>query len=265
MAVAEEYRKSFPEGADILPLPAPVPDLSPYGLVGFGYPVHAFNAPEVFIRFLRSLPQGQGRCCFLFKTSGEGLWLNDASSSLACRVLERKGWRILSEGHYVMPYNLVFRTPPRIVWMMQKAMEVRVPLHAALLIRGREEKIKIPFLGRVLSAVLRIEWLYARNQRFHADSRLCTRCGLCASRCPVHAIGMEEGRIVFKKGCSLCMRCAFGCPRNAVRLGLLDPWRVNGTYVPDPAGEEGHEWLYRRYFRRVEKETGIDFWKEGKN
>jgi ferredoxin len=30
--------------------------------------------------------------------------------------------------------------------------------------------------------------------------------------------------------CSLCVRCSFGCPQNAISIGLLNNWKVNGAY-----------------------------------
>ena len=31
----------------------------------------------------------------------------------------------------------------------------------------------------------------------------------------------------------MCMRCSFLCPKDAIRIGLLESWRINGKYELD--------------------------------
>lgn len=55
-----------------------------------------------------------------------------------------------------------------------------------------------------------------------AASRKCTRCGLCAQRCPVRAIPKDHPDRTNKKNCISCMRCLAECPVQARRInGLL--------------------------------------------
>ena len=64
-----------------------------FDLVGFGYPIHAFCAPEPILKFAQGLPEVAYRRAFIFKSSGEGLHLNDASSQSLIRILTKKGDR----------------------------------------------------------------------------------------------------------------------------------------------------------------------------
>lgn len=46
----------------------------------------------------------------------------------------------------------------------------------------------------------------------------CTKCGLCAEKCPVQAIPQNDPAALEKDKCISCMRCIAICPRNARKL-----------------------------------------------
>ena len=46
-------------------------EMGNYDIVGFGYPVHAFNAPRIFFDFINKLPNGNQKRTFVFKSSGD--------------------------------------------------------------------------------------------------------------------------------------------------------------------------------------------------
>lgn len=47
----------------------------------------------------------------------------------------------------------------------------------------------------------------------------CTRCGLCAGKCPFNALEMEEGFPVVQENCLVCGLCADVCPVQAIIKG----------------------------------------------
>lgn len=49
-------------------------------------------------------------------------------------------------------------------------------------------------------------------------SDACTSCGLCAERCPVAAIPLDELHVTNTEKCILCMRCIRNCPVQARSL-----------------------------------------------
>lgn len=67
----------------------------------------------------------------------------------------------------------------------------------------------------------------------------------------------------------MCMRCAFHCPKNAIKIGLFNKWKVNGAYSflpPAAEEEERHKRYcknsYEKYFedaRRRVLASGGDF------
>lgn len=57
----------------------------------------------------------------------------------------------------------------------------------------------------------------------------CIGCGICAEKCFVETIRIEEGRAVIGEYCTLCGRCAAACPQDAIRLRLNNPGAVDSV------------------------------------
>ena len=87
-------------------------------------------------------------------------------------------------------------------------------------------------------------------------------------------IRYENNKFKFGTNCALCVACSFNCPKDAVSIGLLNGWRINGTYniqkkASDPQikfpvfNEELkgiRHWLYYKYYRNADRllsENGI--------
>ena len=203
-----------------------------YDRVIVAYPVHAFNAPSSVLKFLKKLPKGEKFIpAYLLYTSGEPLRLNHASGIVPKRILKRKGYPVLGELHYVMPYNIIFRHSDGMAARMNRAAELKLPDDARMIAAGNGNLQKVGFLRRFAAFVLRIEHsampLIGRGFRV---SKACTGCGLCVKNCPQGNIKMVNGKPKFGGSCVGCMGCSFGCPKDAVRISLLNGWRVNGNY-----------------------------------
>lgn len=54
-----------------------------------------------------------------------------------------------------------------------------------------------------------------------SSSKKCTKCGICADKCPVHAIPKESPEQTDKKKCISCMHCISVCPEGARSLNKL--------------------------------------------
>ena len=224
----------------------------------FGYPVHAFNAPLPFLKFLKALPK-KDLPAYLIRTSGEPLKLNDASGITPRRILKQKGYTVQGEYSIVMPYNIIFRHSDGMAARMWLSAKARV-LRAADEISSyciRRQRVNV--FRRAVSFVLRIEHtaMPIIGRRFRVKDA-CVGCGLCEKVCPQGNIVMRDGKPNFGKSCAGCMGCAFLCPKDAIKTSVLNGWRVNGEYFFTGAPAEDSEICsychkaYLRYFHESE-------------
>lgn len=251
----------------------PPPNPSEFDLIGFGYPIHGFNAPEITVNFCRALPdtdKTKRKKAFIFKSSGEGHSLNDYSSGLMIKILEKKGFDILCERHYVMPYNMIFRHSPEMVKSEYIYADALVRLNCRDLQNGFRENVHFNPLKAWFVPLLRIEWIYARLQGpfMKVDMHKCIKCMKCLNNCPLNNISFADEKFKFGTNCSLCVRCSFNCPVCAISIGLLNGWRINGSYrIKQTSADKSlrfpffgenlkglYRLLYYKYFRRADRE-----------
>jgi NAD-dependent dihydropyrimidine dehydrogenase PreA subunit len=206
------------------------PNPNKFDVAGFGYPIHAFNTPQFFLRFAKTLPQAEGMPAFFFKTSGEPFHANSASSRPLIRILQKKGFRPLLERHLLMPYNIMFRYPDALAKQMYRHTQGMAEVIARGVAAGEPEKLRFAPWTVLGMYCFRLQWFGAwiNGPLIHVKKDLCSGCGLCAQRCPSQNIQMKDGLPHFSYHCTMCMSCAFRCPKDAVRPGFLNAWRVNG-------------------------------------
>ncbi len=205
-----------------------------YDYIGFGYPVYAYNLPEIFYRFAQSLPSGNKKA-FIFKTSGEPFRLNRVSSCKLVKCLKGKGYDVVLEQHLLMPYNILFRYPDALAKQMYMYSDALCAMLALRLTAGERDIFKFRPLSRFASFVFRIQWPGARlNGRLYSVNKAkCKKCMRCVKDCPAANISLKKGRIAFGPRCVMCMRCAMFCPADAINIGLLRPFKVHGAYEFD--------------------------------
>ena len=241
-----------------------LPNPNYFDLVGFAYPIHGFNAPYIMLDLAKALPKANGtKQYFVVKTSGEPLKINNVSSIRFNDIMKKKGYALMSEYHYVMPYNMIFRHTDEMAVRMKNTLDNLAPIEAREVICGVEHKLsKVPF-GRFVAWVVRIEQpaIKVNGRFFKVDGNKCIKCGACAKNCPVGNIKMDgNGKFSFGGDCVMCARCSFNCPTNAFDIGMLNGWKVNGRYsfkMPKKPEEDKHarycKKAYKRYFEEAQK------------
>lgn len=269
--VARKYCESFTANGNLctlfeLPLKRQI-DITEFDLVGFGYPIHSFNAPQIVLQFAKTLPKRKikkgetPKRAFIFKSSGEPVKMSRVSSLKLTDILKKRGLYVANEYQYVMPYNMIFRHTDHQAYVMWETAKKLIPLDCADILKGTERREKKMPLGRFLAWVLRIEHGGAHiiGAGYKATDE-CIGCGMCANNCPTDNIKMKDGKPNFGNKCLICARCSFNCPKDCIKIGLLNGWRVHGAYSfkdGDPNEKNGHEnyckKAYARYFRQAEE------------
>lgn len=208
------------------------PNLEEFDLVIFSYPIHAFNMPLDYERYIRRLDLSKGKSYAIVKQSGEPHFLNDASSRTLLRRIRRSGKPFHGEWHLLMPYNIHFRYPDSLVKRILEGDRLLIDAFLKTLEIGRTCSPKERFLLSPIGWLFRIERLAGplTSGGYKVDSSRCVSCLRCVRSCPRKNIRLEDGKIMFGKDCLLCMRCAFHCPTDAIHMGLFERWKVNGEY-----------------------------------
>lgn len=211
-------------------------DINEYDLIGFGYPIHAFNVPEVFCRFIKKLPKlKEKKKYFIFKVSGEPFCFNNASSYHIYLKLKRRNFVLYAEKHFLMPYNIMFRYKDAIAKQMYLYLEALTKAYILEMENNEPEKLWYAPWHVLLSFILRIEWIAPKlNCLFvSVNKKKCIDCHKCIKECPTGAVFInKKGNIRLKATkCAMCMRCAMHCPTDAFRYGFMNPWKVNKPFL----------------------------------
>ena len=247
----------------------PVKDVSSYDLLGFGYPIYGFNSPLPFNRYTKKLNVQAGQHFFIYKNSGETFAMNNASSRILLRRMRRRGAVLKGEYHFVMPYNIHFPFEKDFVREILDYDNKLLKIMMYKLEHGIVERLESNLVYDAAAAAVSIQKVGgAVNSFFYrVDAEKCVKCGLCVKNCPEKNIRFEGDRVKFGHRCDMCMRCSFYCPKDAIKIGFLEGWHVNGDYglaALDEAGPPAKPYItgesrgfykcFIRYFAKIDAE-----------
>lgn len=211
-------------------------DVDNFDLIGIGYPIHGFNIPYPFYKFLSSLKKVNNKNYFIYKVSGEPFAINSASSAKINSKLKKKGYNLVLEHHFLMPYNIMFNYKKEIQKQMYLNLESLTKMFALKINNQEFEKIKYKPLYELVSFLVRIERAAGplNSKIAHVKKKKCIKCYKCVNECPTNSLYLnKKGEIKIKSSCCICTKCVHDCPVDAFNFGILNAWKVNGKFSYD--------------------------------
>ena len=207
--------------------------LANYDLIGLGYPIYAFNTPKIFIKYLKALKFNNSAKYFIYKNSGETYAANNSSSWQIKHILKKNKCILKNEHHFVMPYNIHFRFEDNCIKEMLHYDDKLADILVYEITHDIEKVIKSNWVYNFNSWLFLIQRFGAKiNHSFYTvNYDRCIHCNLCVNTCPTKNIEVKpDGKLRFKNDCQMCMRCSLNCPKDAIKIGLLEMWHVNKPY-----------------------------------
>ncbi len=192
-------------------------------LVGFGYPIHGSDLPQLMKDFIATLPQTAGKKAFTYCT--QWLWSGDGAA-IGASMLEEKGFLVQWGEHILMPNNIsvsIVRLPytndPKRLAVIRKRASKRIERFADSIAKGKSYKRGFNYLAYLLGSMQRVPYrhYYSRLQDDIAvNKETCINCGDCVRFCPVGNLYYLHDSIETKGTCILCNRCYDFCPVAAI-------------------------------------------------
>lgn len=179
------------------------------------FPINSQATSPYIWKYIQALPDGNQDKVHVVIT------LNQSASILKPlkKLLLKKGYVPFSSAEISMPTNLVMgkdQTLDRIEPASQKAEQ-----YADVILNSCgmwKETMKGSAFTSFLSRNTNLPWGTMRLvNKLTVNPLECSRCGLCATECPVTNIEMHEMPI-HKNKCEFCFHCAAVCPKSAIHI-----------------------------------------------
>ncbi|MGM9874147.1 MAG: EFR1 family ferrodoxin [Bacilli bacterium] len=204
-------------------------DLNIYDLIIISYPIYGFNIPHFFLKYLKKLTFIKNKKYIIAKQSGECYKINNTSSRKLLKLINSND---VKEYHFLLPYNIHFRFADNFVKQLLIYDDKLLEIMLSELEEANIKLLEYSKLDQFYSFFVSIQSIGGPvNSLFYkVDESKCLHCNKCLNACPNNNIYIKNGKIKFHHHCLMCMRCSFYCPKDCIKIGLFNSWKVNGEY-----------------------------------
>ncbi len=185
--------------------------------------VHACNAPEPVMEWVRNLEKVNNKPTVVISVSGGG----EVTPNLACRVplkkaLKKKNYQLIYEKMLVMPSNWIVETKQKLCLKLLEILPYKVSFIVNDILIGNKN-FTFPLPGnRILTMLGSLERIGAHSFGKNIKvEKTCNGCGKCVKQCPVSNITLKDNKPAFDKKCILCLNCIYSCPKKALTPTIM--------------------------------------------
>ena len=187
--------------------------------LGIVFPVYNWGMPLILCDFLEKLNVSNDTYIYAVANYGglPGRALDQCKDILNHKnKLLSGGFLINMPGNYIMGYGAKSKKTQYKLFAKEKNKFKEI----CSFVRNRK-KSEIEKSHFIIDRLC-TNYFYKDIVKFHEADRnytvnnKCIGCGLCAKRCPVNNITMNEGKPVWNHKCELCVACIQSCPKEAI-------------------------------------------------
>ncbi|MGD9397041.1 MAG: EFR1 family ferrodoxin [Candidatus Thorarchaeota archaeon] len=196
--------------------------------IGFIFPVHFLNAPQIVRELLKNIKITGNPYIFAITTSGGE---TGKTFPTIRKLLDSQNRKLDAEFSLVLPSNSIVMedrsSTPEVIARLVEDSEARIDEIIEIITNNESEKF-IPTkasLKNRFGSLMGIFFLYRifNDRRFRVDNERCVRCGTCVSVCSKHNIEIVDEKVTYNHNCEVCLACIHWCPREAI-----DHFRTRG-------------------------------------
>lgn len=196
------------------------------------FAIHAFNAPDAVLHFAKQIPAQMFKHVHFIAVGCNQLWVNDAATLKLKSYFENKGYDVGVNRTLAMPLTLITKFPSEAgTKMVEEAKLQLIEISHDIKDLVIDNKA-VSFKAKSLNSVGKLEKTAAKlfGLELYANDN-CISCGRCWNECPMHNITCgkhQKPKFGFK--CSICMKCIYDCPKNAIQPRVSKFIPVKGGY-----------------------------------
>ena len=186
-------------------------------------PVYCWQLPRLVRDWMQKTEFRGSKDIYFVMTCGESMGNGEKYLRKLCA---EKGLNYMGAAEVVMPENYIamFDVPDeRESAIIVKKAERKLRRVVSYMKEGKPlRKVKTGLKGKICSSLINLLYypLIVKDKKFYAEDS-CNGCGLCASKCPLNNITVEDGRPVWHGSCTHCMACISYCPAGAIEYGKI--------------------------------------------
>ena len=183
------------------------------------FPVYAADAPMPVFKWISSISKNSYLKAIVISVSGGGeISPNSAARYRTVKKLTKKGFAVSNEYMLCMPSNFIMPTEDNLAKKIIEILPRKCGQIVNDIIGNVEREMNSNVVDCIIMHICQAEKLGSKiyGRTLKVDNN-CNGCELCAKKCPMGNITMEDNKPTFNWKCTLCMRCVYGCPLSSIR------------------------------------------------